>query len=1175
MNKIQDLLLYSHDRVRNNYSYDAIEMYNIFMDHMLPYIVREFSKIDVTAANTGQRHVVQFGNVTVHKPLIVENSLNNKTIKTFTKDELYPQEARTRGLTYSCHVVVDIDYNILDADGNPVIGPDGKESRISYREVPLLSIPVMLRSKYCHLSNLRNLEALKECEYDEGGYFIIRGNPKVIVSQKTMRINVDIARRNDDRIDAEIRSLRADEKFRSTSTLYIHYVGNPPTFRIDIPFLASGMPMVAIFRALGFNTQEEIEDFLWDLPDDPRKKLVATMYKEPVMHMTIDEVYTELGHGMYNEHDLTPEKVRKQVQQQINGELLPHVGFDDEPETKFKKAIYLRSIMLHMLDIYTGTIDPDDRDFEGFKSIQMSASILSTMFRQMFSAFVKTIRNKMYDRFQKNKHLDIAAFIAHSDTLTRDVLKAFSEGEVTVKQISNAGTGVIQIVHQVNPLGLSTHVQRVSTQLPKDGKYPNMRGTHTTSLFTYCPAETPEGECAGLLQNLTIFAKVRIGSSTSFLVSTLLKTFPKYANDQGYLEELVEPLKTRDQLRSATLVLVNSDPVAITTCPGALLNLLRQARRDHVFPIDTSILYTSRGIRIFGDMGVVVFPLIHLETFRKKWSIIEKLPGEIFTNCINAGLIEYIDAWELLEYRVAFQASEIEEHARMPHTHLAMHPTALLGVCASTVPWSDHDQAPRVSYQAGMVKQAIGTPATNLDDRMDMNYAFQLWYPQAPIADTIISRSRGLHDWPMGENKLIAIASYTGLSQEDAIIVNQGTIDRGSGRVFIHRMFKCIVRKIGSDYEAFENALDTTKGPCVGLRGESNYSKIDHHGLPFEKVYYKNGDIIIGRVLYTTDENGLPIRRDRSIVLTCEESEDYIMDKIVYTTNRDGYPQIRVRLRSTRVPQHGDKLSDRHGQKGVIGALLPEEDMPFVASGPNEGLRPDLIVNLHSINGRMTIGKLLEMLYSALGLVHGSLIDATPFRDVNARWAIQELINSGYGDEVTMINGMNGKVMEQPWFIGSCFYQSLKHMVQDKVHARARGPRAALTRQPLDGRANQGGQRFGEMEKDAILASGAAYTLDDRSRIASDGHTTVVCTNPECGQVGESKTSFTLEGLLNSGNIEKNVGCRICGSPVTVMKSLYCWSGLLLKEQATLGIKMAHEVNTEDTVSNIFQNMNI
>jgi DNA-directed RNA polymerase II subunit RPB2 len=298
-------------------------------------------------------------------------------------------------------VVVDIDYNILDADGNTVIGSDGKEARISYREVPLLSIPVMLRSKYCHLSNLRNLEALKECEYDEGGYFIIRGNPKVIVSQKTMRINVDIARKNDDRIDAEIRSLRADEKFRSTSTLYIHYVGNPPTFRIDIPFLAAGMPMAAIFRALGFSTQDEIEDFLWDTPDDPRKKLVATMYKEPVMNMTIDEVYTELGHGMYNENDLTPEKVRKQVQQQINGELLPHVGFDDEPETKFKKAIYLRSIMLHMLDIYTGAVDPDDRDFEGFKSIQMSASILSTMFRQMFSAFVKTIRNKMYDRFQK------------------------------------------------------------------------------------------------------------------------------------------------------------------------------------------------------------------------------------------------------------------------------------------------------------------------------------------------------------------------------------------------------------------------------------------------------------------------------------------------------------------------------------------------------------------------------------------------------------------------------------------------------------------------------------------------------------------------------------------------------------------------------------------------------
>lgn len=368
MEKIQDALLFSHDRVRS-YATDAVSMFNIFMSHMMPFIVREFSKIDLTCAETSQRHVVQFANVTIHRPLVTDVSASQKTIKIFTNEPLYPQEARARGLTYSCHVMIDVEHAVYDvvtdAAGNTT--ETLAMPKTVYREVPLLSIPVMLRSQYCHLSNLRNLEAFKECEYDQGGYFIVRGNPKVIQPQKTQRINVHIVRHNDatGSVDAEIRSLRADEKFRSTSTLYMHYGGSPATFRIDIPFLAPGMPLGAVFRALGLGGRDEIEAFLWDDVDDPRRRLLAAMYDDPTMNLPLDEVYTALGHGMYNEHDLTPEKCRRQVQQQINGELLPHVGFDDSAETRFKKAIYLRVMVLHMLDVYTGKADPDDRDFEG------------------------------------------------------------------------------------------------------------------------------------------------------------------------------------------------------------------------------------------------------------------------------------------------------------------------------------------------------------------------------------------------------------------------------------------------------------------------------------------------------------------------------------------------------------------------------------------------------------------------------------------------------------------------------------------------------------------------------------------------------------------------------------------------------------------------------------------
>lgn len=248
-----------------------------------------------------------------------------------------------------------------------------------------------------------------------------------------------------------------------------------------------------------------------------------------------------------------------------------------------------------------------------------------------------------------------------------------------------------------------------------------------------------------------------------------------------------------------------------------------------------------------------------------------------------------------------------------------------------------------------MLKQAVSTPAMNLADRFDLGYAHALWYPQRPMADTVVSKSRGLHDWPMGENLMIAIGSYEGLSQEDSIVRNAGSIDRGSGRITVYRMFKAVVHKVTStDYEAFESPVVPVNGlGCIGIRAECDYSTIDHYGLPCEGTFVKNGDVLIGRVLYTTDDSGNRVRRDRSIIMTCEDQEDYVVDRVMVTVNRDGFRQVRVKVRSVRIPQIGDKISDRHGQKGVIGFLARQEDLPFVADGPNAGMTPDAIVNLH------------------------------------------------------------------------------------------------------------------------------------------------------------------------------------------------------------------------------------
>jgi DNA-directed RNA polymerase II subunit RPB2 len=362
-------------------------------------------------------------------------------------------------------------------------------------------------------------------------------------------------------------------------------------------------------------------------------------------------------------------------------------------------------------------------------------------------------------------------------------------------------------------------------------------------------------------------------------------------------------------------------------------------------------------------MGVIVFPLLHLPSMHKFSEALEasQTSGEeLWTALCRFGLIEYVDAYELLEYRVAFGPEEVERSLErkdlFQFTHMALHPSGFLGTSASSVPFPDHDQAPRVAYQAGMVKQAISTPAANLRDRMDMGYAYELWYPQAPMADTAIARATKMNEWPMGENLMIAIAPFGGWSQEDSIIRNRASVDRGSGRITVLRVFKATCRKRNSaDIENFENPLwkghDNSLSKCEGLRGGVNYDKIGFDGFPEEGTPLKNGDVIIGRVANSTeifaDGQSRVIRRDRSVVLICESSETYYVDRVMLSVTKEGARSARVRLRSMRIPQEGDKISSRHGQKGTLGILIPEEDMPFVMSGNNAGMRPDAIINLH------------------------------------------------------------------------------------------------------------------------------------------------------------------------------------------------------------------------------------
>jgi DNA-directed RNA polymerase II subunit RPB2 len=1204
----------AHERFKN-YATDTLDAFNYFMSHMLRHMVDENCRVNVTIPPAQQgalglqgavRHAVTFSNVTVEKPTVAgtEGAARGLRVVSAGGDPLTPHEALLRGLTYSASVYVDMRHEVWLQPPPLADGTQPPERALQeplvYRNLFLFAMPIAVGSEFCNTFD-PTAPAGNECSVNKGGYWIVRGNMKVVQPQKQQRHNFHIVRHaTKGGIEAQIRSIRPDEKFRSTSTLDLAlYAGN---LTISIPFLKANQPVVAAFRLLGFHAAEDIERLVWPggahaLPANAAaRRLLSGAFGHELATCPMERLMDVLGAtlpGSGSGADANPDKVRKQVLQQVCGELLPHVGFDDSPLTRLKKGLYLGIIVRRMLAVSLGDEAPDERDFEGFKFLQSCASTLAILFRQLFGNFNKVLRNRIFDLVKKGKHVDVAALIMRADTMPQ-LHTAFSDGEVTVqKESSNAGTKVIQLVQQVNMLSLPCHVERVNTPVNRDGKYPMMRNIDPTSLFSTCPTKTPEGDGAGLLQTLTIMSHVRVGTPSADVRGCVLglgafaahhpearavcsEEVPPHA---AASPAFVRPLLSLDDCAcssssssSSTLVFVNSDPIALTDFPADFLKVCRAARRAQVLPYDCTIVRALHGILVTTDMGVITFPLIYLPNLPRLPQALaaSKLGGtNLWRELMRHGIVEYVDAWETMEYVVAFLPEDIRRardsssgHGAKdgaPYTHLAPHPCSFFSTAAGTIPFANHNQAPRNTYQAGMCEQAIGSPALNVADRHDMNYSHMLWYPQKPLCTTHIAEVKGVNEWPMGQNCMVAIAPYGGLSQEDAIVVSKAARERGLQRITVFRSHRETARrKGGGDAEVFEHPQAPSDLPTIGVRGQANYDTVGLDGLPEVGARVTSGDVLIGKVSTSAsmgaDGKMQDARRDRSELLHCDPSERHTVHAVMVTDNRDGARFVRVRTRATRDLDEADKISDRHGQKGTVGALVAQEDLPYVAHGPNAGMVPDLIVNLQAINGRMTIGKLLEMLFGAVGVASGTLQDATPFLEVDARGAMDDLLKSGYGVEHTMISGITGEPLRHPWFIGPCFYQRLKHMVLDKIAARARGMRAVLTRQPIEGRANQGGQKMGGMEVDSLIAHGASMVLDDRNRVVSDSFKAPVCKS--CGALGKVD-DHSLAGMMLTGATRT---CRACGSAdLTVLDSTYCYAGLLLGELEAMGIGVKHK----------------
>jgi len=620
---------------------------------------------------------------------------------------------------------------------------------------------------------------------------------------------------------------------------------------------------------------------------------------------------------------------------------------------------------------------------------------------------------------------------------------------------------------------------------------------------------TPEGQSVGIVKNLSYMTHITIHSNPLSLYDYIL---PNIININNNI--------TSYELFDKVKVFINGSWVGITNDPIDLYNSLKEKKYKGIINIYTSIIfdYRNKEIRVCNDSGRLMRPVLRVKNgdILITKTIINKLKTNemnwdhlLTSSVLEDSIIEYIDADEQAWSMIATYPKDLSNKS-YKFTHCEIHPSTIFGILASCIPFPEHNQSPRNCYQCAQSKQAMGVYVTNYENRMDKT-AYVLNYPTRPLVDTRTMNIIQLNKIPSGTNVIVAIMTHTGYNQEDSLLFNKASVDRGLFVTTIYHTEKDEDKqKINGDEEIRCKPDPTkTKGMKYG-----NYNKVNNKGVIPENTLVENRDIIIAKVVpikeNRNDHTKIIKYEDQSrIHRTCEET--YI-DKNYIDRNGEGYNFAKVRLRIVRKPGIGDKFSSRHGQKGTIGNLIPESDMPFTAGG----VKPDIIINPHAIPSRMTIGQLKETVLGKVLVELGLFGDGTSFGQFEVKDICNELIKLGYeshGNEL-LHNGLTGEQIECSVFMGPVFYQRLKHMVNDKAHSRSIGPMVNLTRQPAEGRSRDGGLRFGEMEKDAMVSHGASRFTRGRMYDSSDKYSVHVC--KKCG-------------LIAAYNDEMRIHhCRVC-----------------------------------------------
>ena len=1032
-----------------------LDSYNDFTRNTLQQIIDEIGGIQIEVPN----HIydIKFGAIEIGDPRVVEV---DGTVR-----EVYPREARIRNLTYSAPLYLEIE---LDDDG-----------RETYERVNIGDLPIMVKSNLCLLSRHTEDELIKlgEDPKEVGGYFIVNGSERVIVSLEDLAPNRVL-------VETDERGARPVYKGKVFSTTVGFRARIEASLKasgemnVTIPGVPVPVPLVILMRALGVETDREVAEMVSLNPDILNE--LESSFREAAPIQTVEDAILYIGNrvafGQVKDFRV------KRAETILDRNLLPHIGRD--PEERFDKAVFLGEMASRIIELKLGIRQEDDKDHLRNKRIKLAGPLLAELFRSAFWSLYRDMRYQFRRMSTRRKGVLISAAV-RPGIITSRIQHALATGNWRRGRV-----GMTQLLDRTNTLSTLSHLRRLQSPLSRSQPNFEARDLHSTHWGRLCPNETPEGANCGLVKNLALMSNVSIGTDSEKIKRTLEFMGVTRSKDA---DELLR--------HNGTKIFVEGYLLGYTTSPEVLVNTFREMRRKGEISGEANIaLYKNYNeIYVNSDEGRIRRPLVVVEDGKPllKQRYIRNIRQDrwAWSDLVREGIIEHLDADEEENSYIAINNESITSE----HTHVEVCPYTILGVGASVIPYAEHNQSPRNTYQAAMAKQAPGVYVLNYNDRTDTR-GHLLHYPQKPLVATKPMEVIGYNDRPAGQNFVIAILSSIGYNMEDAIIFNKSAVQRGLGNSSFFRIYKAECKQyLGGS----KDRLTIPEPGIRGYHGAEAYRQLESDGLIAAEAEVKGGDILIGKTSpprFMEEYRGLEVRgpqlRDTSIGV--RPNEVGVVDSIFITKDIEGSQLVKVKVRSNRIPELGDKFVSRHGQKGVIGMLVPQEDMPFSTSG----VIPDIIMNPHAYPSRMTVGQFIESIAGKAAAIRGEVVDGTPFANEDPKTLQQHLIDFGFqpGGREILYDGQSGKMFETEIFLGVAFYQKLHHMVVDKIHARARGQVQMLTRQPTEGRARGGGLRFGEMERDCLVGHGAAMLLKDRLLEESDAYTIYVC--ERCGRQG-------------------------------------------------------------------------